>query len=104
MPSPTSQKSSDTIVRLYRSGGARIVAMAVTRPSSESTGPLRELGEEEIRRLSIDTIRGLAMDAVQKANAGHPGTAMALAPLGYTIFRKLLRANPADPHCAHPAR
>ena len=36
-----------------------------------------------IERLSVDTIRVLAMDAVQKANAGHPGTAMALAPLAY---------------------
>ena len=36
----------------------------------------------EISKLSIDTIRGLAMDAVQQAGAGHPGTAMALAPLG----------------------
>ena len=40
---------------------------------------------------------GLAMDAVQKANAGHPGTAMALAPLAYTIFKRFLRANPDDP-------
>ncbi|HXD56096.1 MAG TPA: transketolase [Solirubrobacteraceae bacterium] len=53
--------------------------------------------EQEIRRLSIDTIRALAMDAVQKANAGHPGTAMALAPLAYTIFERHLRANPNDP-------
>jgi transketolase len=53
--------------------------------------------EEEIRRLSIDTIRALSMDAVQKANAGHPGTAMALAPLGYTIFKRFLKANPRDP-------
>src|SRR5437588_10848315 len=37
------------------------------------------------------------MDAVQKANAGHPGTAMALAPLGYTLFERFLRVNPADP-------
>jgi transketolase len=50
-----------------------------------------------IERLSIDTIRGLSMDAVQKANAGHPGTAMALAPLGYVLFQDFLRANPADP-------
>ena len=48
-------------------------------------------------RLSIDTIRALAMDAVQRANAGHPGTAMALAPLAYTIYRGHLRANPANP-------
>ncbi|MGN6372198.1 MAG: transketolase [Solirubrobacteraceae bacterium] len=53
-------------------------------------------GEEEIRRLSIDTIRGLAMDAVQKANAGHPGTAMALAPLAYTLYEHVMRLNPAD--------
>jgi transketolase len=37
------------------------------------------------------------MDAVQKANSGHPGTAMALAPLGYTLFERFLHANPADP-------
>ncbi len=51
----------------------------------------------EISKLSIDTIRALSMDAVQKANAGHPGTAMALAPLAYTIFKRFLRANPHDP-------
>jgi transketolase len=53
--------------------------------------------EREIQELSIDTIRGLAMDAVQKANAGHPGTAMALAPLAYTLYTRFLRANPNDP-------
>jgi transketolase len=54
--------------------------------------------EQDIQKLSIDTVRGLAMDAVQKANSGHPGTAMALAPLGYTLFQRFLRTNPADPH------
>jgi transketolase len=53
--------------------------------------------DHEIRKLAIDTIRGLAMDSVQKANAGHPGTAMALAPLGYTLFKRFLKANPGDP-------
>ena len=38
--------------------------------------------------LTIDTIRALAMDAVQKANAGHPGTAMALAPLAYLLYAR----------------
>ncbi|MDQ6810694.1 MAG: transketolase [Actinomycetota bacterium] len=52
--------------------------------------------ERELRRLSIDTIRGLAMDAVQRANAGHPGTAMALAPLAYTLFKRFLALNPND--------
>jgi transketolase len=51
----------------------------------------------DIQRLSIDTIRGLAMDTVQKAGAGHPGTAMALAPLGYTLFERFLKCNPGDP-------
>jgi transketolase len=54
------------------------------------------MDEREIRELSIDTIRGLAMDSVQKANAGHPGTAMALAPLAYTLFERVLRVNPRD--------
>jgi Transketolase, thiamine diphosphate binding domain len=49
----------------------------------------------DVKRLTIDTIRGLAMDMVEQANARHPGTAMALAPLGYLLFRRL-RANPAD--------
>jgi transketolase len=53
--------------------------------------------EEELRRLSIDTIRALAMDAVQEAKAGHPGTAMALAPLAYVLFREEMRLDPADP-------
>jgi transketolase len=54
------------------------------------------MDEREIRELSIDTIRALAMDSVQQANAGHPGTAMALAPLAYTIFERFLHANPQD--------
>ncbi|MGH3002581.1 MAG: transketolase [Gaiellaceae bacterium] len=52
----------------------------------------------EIELLSIDTIRTLSMDAVQKANAGHPGTAMALAPLAYLLYTEVLRHNPANPH------
>ena len=50
-----------------------------------------------LRGLSINTIRALAMDAVQQANAGHPGTAMALAPLAYTLFERFLTLNPRDP-------
>ena len=49
------------------------------------------------RTQTIDTIRALAMDAVQQANAGHPGTAMALAPVAYLLYRDVLRHNPADP-------
>ena len=49
------------------------------------------------RRLTIDTIRALAMDAVQKAKSGHPGTAMALAPVAYLLYGELMRHNPASP-------
>ncbi|MGI8577797.1 MAG: transketolase [Nocardioidaceae bacterium] len=46
----------------------------------------------------VDTIRVLAMDAVQKAGNGHPGTAMSLAPAAYLLFQKIMRHNPADPN------
>jgi transketolase len=53
--------------------------------------------QQDVARRSIDTVRTLAMDAVQKAGNGHPGTAMALAPLAYTIFTKFMRHNPENP-------
>src|SRR5258708_14079068 len=76
------------IVRLYRLLDARI----------------KTVDERDLQRLSIDTVRGLAMDAVQRANAGHPGTAMALAPLAYTLFKGFLRVDPADPQWQHRDR
>ena len=48
-------------------------------------------------QLAIDAIRVLSMDAVQQANSGHPGTPMALAPLGYVLFHRHLSHNPRDP-------
>ena len=51
----------------------------------------------DLDQLSINTIRTLAMDAVQKANSGHPGAPMALAPVAYTLWQKHLRFDPADP-------
>ncbi|HEU0044357.1 transketolase [Sphingomonas sp.] len=56
---------------------------------------LHEDGSPE--RLQIDTIRTLSMDAVQAANSGHPGTPMALAPVGHTVWTKFLRYDPANP-------
>jgi transketolase len=47
--------------------------------------------------LCVNTIRTLSMDAVQKANSGHPGTPMALAPLAYVLYTRVMRHNPADP-------
>jgi transketolase len=53
--------------------------------------------DEHLETLCINTIRTLAMDAVQKADTGHPGTPMALAPLAYVLWTKFLRFNPANP-------
>jgi transketolase len=50
-----------------------------------------------IDTLCINTIRTLAMDAVQQANSGHPGTPMGLAPVAYTLWQQFLRYDPADP-------
>jgi transketolase len=51
----------------------------------------------ELDQLCINTIRTLAMDAVQRAESGHPGTPMALAPLAYVLWQRHLRYNPANP-------
>ena len=54
--------------------------------------------EVDLDLLSINTVRCLAMDAVQKAESGHPGTPMALAPIGYVLYTRVMRHDPADPH------
>ena len=52
----------------------------------------------KLDQLCINTIRTLAMDAVQQANSGHPGTPMALAPVAYVLWDRFLRHNPRNPH------
>src|SRR5207245_1371237 len=52
----------------------------------------------ELDLLSINTIRTLAADAVQKANSGHPGAPMGLAPAAYVLWHRFLKHNPANPH------
>jgi transketolase len=56
------------------------------------------LDRMSLEELTINTIRTLAMDGVQKANSGHPGTPMALAPITYTLWRNYLRFNPKNPN------
>jgi transketolase len=51
----------------------------------------------ELDRRAVDTVRTLAMDAVQNAGNGHPGTAMSLAPAAYLLFQRVLRHDPSDP-------
>ena len=53
--------------------------------------------DEEMTELAINTIRTLSIDAVQQAKSGHPGTPMALAPLIYTIWNRVMRFDPEDP-------
>jgi len=65
---------------------------------TEKTSPKLEWTELDQR--AVDTVRVLAMDAVEKVGNGHPGTAMSLAPAAYLLFQKVMRHNPADPHWA----
>jgi transketolase len=51
----------------------------------------------DVDTLAINTIRTLCMDAVQKANSGHPGTPMGVAPVAYTLWQRFLRFDPGDP-------
>ena len=56
-----------------------------------------ELDPRDLEQLGINVIRGLAMDAPQQANSGHPGTAMALAPLAHVLWTRVMRYDPTDP-------
>src|SRR5580704_2275245 len=51
----------------------------------------------EMDQLAINTMRMLAVDAIQKAKSGHPGTPMDAAPTAYTLWQRVLRYDPADP-------
>lgn len=57
---------------------------------------------EEMDQLSINTIRTLSMDAVQGAKSGHPGTPMALAPLVYTLWNRVMQFDPQTPRTRQP--
>lgn len=65
-----------------------------------AASPLAASASPETVRLAIDTVRTLAMDAVQAAESGHPGTPMALAPLAYALYAKHLRHDPTAPDWA----
>ena len=58
------------------------------------------LNWSDLDRKAVDTVRVLAMDAVEKAGNGHPGTAMSLAPAAYLLFNRVMRHDPTDPHWA----
>ena len=54
--------------------------------------------QQTLDELCVNTIRTLSMDAVQQANSGHPGTPMALAPIAYLLYTRVMKHNPQDPH------
>src|SRR5215469_15671696 len=62
------------------------------------------MNEEQAVQLSINTIRTLSIDAVQQAKSGHPGTPMALAPLVYTIWNRMMNFDPQHPIWPHRDR
>jgi transketolase len=71
----------------------------VTKPATGAAAPPTSTARAtSLDQLCINTVRTLAMDAVQRADSGHPGTAMALAPLAYVLWQRHLHYNPANPH------
>jgi len=69
----------------------------VTKPVSGAAPSPPTARAASLDQLCIDTVRALAMDAVQQADSGHAGTAMALAPVAYVLWQRHLRYNPANP-------
>lgn len=69
----------------------------MTKTAREAGRAIPTVSNAALDQLCINTIRTLAMDAVQKANSGHPGTPMALAPAAYVLWTQFLRHNPRDP-------
>ena len=67
---------------------------AVASPVLDSPRPMTSA---QLDQLSINCIRTLSMDAVQQAQSGHPGAPMALAPLIYTLWNRMMRFDPQDP-------
>ncbi len=59
-----------------------------------TTAPMKK---QSIEQLSINTIRTLSLDAIQKANSGHPGLPLGMAPAAYVLWTKFLRHNPKNP-------
>src|SRR5881397_165444 len=79
--------------RIRRSRRHEDLGCAPEAPTDED----KTMTDAELDQLSVNTIRTLSIDAVERAKSGHPGTPMALAPLVYTIWNRVMRFDPADP-------
>ena len=80
-------------------GNTPALLTSLTSAATRFKSPRAKLAmpTSDLDLLCINTVRTLSMDAVQKADSGHPGTPMALAPLGYVLFTRTMRHDPADP-------
>jgi transketolase len=74
--------------------------MEETRPGKHkrNTTGVTSLSPEQLDQLAINTIRFLSVDAVQKANSGHPGLPLGAAPMAYVLWTRFLQHNPTNPH------
>ena len=63
---------------------------------------LSNMKGNSMSNLSVNAIRFLGIDAINKANSGHPGVVMGAAPMAYSLFTKQLRINPAQPKLDQP--
>src|SRR5437667_1294123 len=79
--------------RIRRSRRHEDLGCAPGAPTDED----KTMTDAELDQLSVNTIRTLSIDAVERAKSGHPGTPMALAPLVYTLWNRVLRFDPQDP-------
>ncbi|MGH3937094.1 MAG: transketolase [Pseudonocardiaceae bacterium] len=71
--------------------------MSVTEDLTQLTTPRTPADWADVDTRAVDTTRVLAAEAVQRCGSGHPGTAMSLAPLAYTLFQRVMRHDPTDP-------
>jgi transketolase len=97
-PIPTSPASRAASVRGFLLARLPSV-LGCSRPGGRSATALRArpAAAAELVEQSVNTIRFLAVDAVEKANSGHPGLPMGCAPLGHVLFDEFLRFNPGNP-------
>ena len=87
MASAGQRTDNQSINASFRPGGYDYAALTMTATDTSTA----------LDNLAVDTIRTLSMDAVQKANSGHPGTPMALAPLAYVLYTRVMRHDPRAP-------
>lgn len=65
--------------------------------TAETTGDIKTGQDTALDQLCVNTIRVVSIEAVQRANSGHPGLPLGAAPMTYTLWDRYLKHNPADP-------